>query len=81
MHEVCVWVPFEPWWVVVVPRVQMLVFLVEPRSNRSVPEVSLVFREWLESQTPWHPLPRHSLAQVSECSLSKGFQLRREEGC
>ena len=81
MHEVCVWVPFEPWWVVVVPLVPLLVFLVEPRSNRSVPEVSLVFRGWLESQTPWHPLPRHSLAQVSVCWLSKGFPLRREEGC
>ena len=78
MHEVCVWVPFEQWWVVI-PLDPLLVFLVEPRSNRSVPEVSLLFREWLWSQTPWNPLPRHSLAQVSECWLSKGFPLRREE--
>ena len=78
VHEVCVWVPFERWWLVMSRQV---LCLVEPRSNRSVPEVSLLFREWLESQTPWNPLPRHSLAQVSECWLSKGFPLRREEGC
>ena len=76
MREVYVWVPFEPWWLVVPLRV---LFLVEPRSNRSVPEVSLLFPGWLESQKPWNPLPRHSLALVSEYWPSKGFPLLREE--
>ena len=76
MREVYVWVPFEPWWVVMSRQV---LCLVELRSNRSVPEVSLLVRGWLESQTPWHPLPRHSLALVSEYWLSKVFPLRREE--
>ena len=39
--EVYVWVPFELWWLVVPLRV---LFLVEPRSNRFAPEVSLLFR-------------------------------------
>ena len=76
MLEVYVWVPFELWWLVVPLRV---LFLVEPRSNRFAPEVSLLFRGWLESQKPWHPLPRHFLALVSEYWLSKVFPPRQEE--
>ena len=76
MHEVCIWVPFELWWLVM--SLQVLC-LVELRSNRSVPEVSLLVLGWLESQNPQHPLPQHSLASVSEYWLSKVFPPRREE--
>ena len=77
VHEVYVWVPFEPWSFV--PLVPLLVFLVELRSNRFAREVSPLVLGCLESQTPWHPLLQHSLAQVSEYWLSKGFPPRREE--
>ena len=78
VHEVYVWVPFEPWWVVM--SLQVL-FLVEPRSNRSVLEVSPLVLGWLESQKPWHPLPQRTLASVSEYWLSKVFPPRWEERC
>ena len=77
VREVYVWVPFEPWSFV--PLVPLLVFLVEPRSNRFAQEVSPLVLGCLESQKPWNPLPRHSLALVSECWLSKVFPLQREE--
>ena len=67
VHEVYVWVPFEPWSFV--PLVPLLVSLVEPRSNRFVPEVSPLVPGCLEFRKPWYPLPLHSLASVSEYCL------------
>ena len=58
---VYVWVPFEPRWLVVLISLQVL-FLIEPRSNRSVPEVFELFRVSLWSQKLLHPLPQHHLA-------------------
>ena len=78
MREVYVWVPFEPWWLVVPLQV---LYLVEPPSNRFAPEVSPLVPGCLESQKPWNPLPLHSLALVSEYWLSKVFPPRREEHC
>ena len=78
MHEVYLWVPFEPWWLVVPLQV---LFLVEPRSNRFAPEVSPLVQGCLEYQKPWNPLPLHSLALVSEYWLSKVFPPRPEEHC
>ena len=77
VHEVDVWVPFEPWWLVVLLRV---LFPVEPRSNKSVPEVSRLVRGWLESQKSLHPLPQRFLV-VWVYWLSRVFQHPLEKRC
>ena len=77
MHEVYVWVPFEPWWLVV----SLLVLSpVELRSNKSVPEVSQLVRGWLESQKSLHPLPQHFLV-VWVYWLSRVFRHPLEKRC
>ena len=69
---------FELWWLVVPMRV---LFLVEPRSNRFVPEVFELFRVWHESQKSLHPLPQHHLAKGLGYSFSRVFQHRLEKRC
>ena len=78
MHEVYVWVPFEPWWLVVPFRV---LFLVELRSNIAVPEVLPLVLGWLEFQKSLHPLPQHSLAQGLVYSFPRVFPPQPEECC
>ena len=78
MHEVYVWVPFEPWWLVVPLRV---LFLVELRSNIAVAEVLPLVLGWLEFKKSLHPLPQHSLAQGLVYSFSRVFQHPLEKRC